>query len=91
MQQPQDRECCVVLCLVSLTCRSAVCILSGLGQGFFSMKQWANLAICVPTFPVQVWIVDDGKITFYNGDFEDYKDELIKEIAAELDEDEEAA
>jgi ATP-binding cassette subfamily F protein 1 len=37
-----------------------------------------------------VWIVDDGKITFYNGDFEDYKAELTKEIAAELDEDEEA-
>jgi ATP-binding cassette subfamily F protein 1 len=37
----------------------------------------------------QVWIVDDGKITFYDGDFDDYRDELTKEIAAELDEDEE--
>jgi hypothetical protein len=37
----------------------------------------------------QVWIVDDGKITFYNGDFDDYRNELVKEINAELDEDEE--
>lgn len=45
---------------------------------------------CLPRSLSQVWIVDDGKITFYNGDFEDYKAELTKEIAAELDEDEEA-
>jgi hypothetical protein len=38
-----------------------------------------------------VWIVDDGQITPYDGDFEDYRDELTKEIAAELDADEEAA
>ena len=31
--------------------------------------------------------MDDGKITFYDGDFEDYREELIKEISAELDED----
>jgi ATP-binding cassette subfamily F protein 1 len=37
-------------------------------------------------FIAQVWIVDDGKITFYDGDFEDYREELIKEISAELDE-----
>ena len=36
----------------------------------------------------QVWIVDDGKITFYNGDFDDYRNELVREINAELDEDE---
>jgi roadblock/LC7 domain-containing protein len=36
-----------------------------------------------------VWIVDDGKITFYAGDFDDYKAELVKEIAAEMDEGEE--
>lgn len=33
--------------------------------------------------------MDDGKITFYNGDFDDYRNELVKEINAELDEDEE--
>jgi hypothetical protein len=36
-----------------------------------------------------VWIVDNGEITPYDGDFEDYRDELTKEIAAELDADEE--
>ena len=30
--------------------------------------------------------MDNGKITTYGGDFEDYKSDLIKEIAAELDE-----
>ncbi|KIY93461.1 hypothetical protein MNEG_14502 [Monoraphidium neglectum] len=40
---------------------------------------------------VVVWIVDNGEITPYDGDFEDYRDELIKEISAELDADEEEA
>ena len=39
----------------------------------------------------QVWVVDDGRITNYNGYFEDYRDELHKEIAAELDEEERLA
>jgi len=38
-----------------------------------------------------VWIVDNGEITPYDGDFEDYRDELTKEIAAELDADDEEA
>lgn len=38
---------------------------------------------------LQVWIVDDGKIQFYPGDFDDYKSSLVKEIAAELDEEDE--
>lgn len=32
--------------------------------------------------------MDNGTITTYDGDFEDYRNELVKEIAAELDEDE---
>jgi hypothetical protein len=36
---------------------------------------------------LQVWVVDDGRIQRYDGYFEDFRDELIKEIAAELDED----
>jgi ATP-binding cassette subfamily F protein 1 len=31
--------------------------------------------------------VEDGTIRQYPGDFEDYKNELIREIAAEMDED----
>ena len=40
---------------------------------------------------LQVWVVEDGHITNYNGYFEDYRDELHKEIAAELDEEERVA
>ena len=35
----------------------------------------------------QVLIVEDGEIRQYDGDFDDYRSELIKEIQAELDED----
>jgi C4-type Zn-finger protein len=38
-----------------------------------------------------VWVVEDGTITAYEGYFEDYRDELHKEIAYELDEEEKAA
>ena len=34
----------------------------------------------------QVWVVEDGELRDYPGDFEDYRNELVKEIAAELDE-----
>ena len=34
----------------------------------------------------QVWIVDKGTVTEYPGDFEEYKDELIKEIVQEQNE-----
>lgn len=33
----------------------------------------------------EVLVVEDGMIRQYNGDFEDYRTELIKEIQAELD------
>lgn len=36
----------------------------------------------------EVWIVDNGSIARYDGDFRDYKEELVSEIRAELDEDE---
>ncbi len=36
----------------------------------------------------EVWLVEDGQVEKYPGDFEDYKDELIKEISQELDDDE---
>ena len=37
--------------------------------------------------PVQVLIVEDGTIKSFPGDFEDYRNQLVKEIADELDED----
>ena len=50
-----------------------------------------SLGDLCPAIVMQVWVVDDGRITNYNGYFEDYRDELHKEIAAELDEEERLA
>eukprot|EP00873_Tetraselmis_striata_P005921 jgi/Tetstr1/426185/TSEL_016510.t1 len=36
----------------------------------------------------EVWIVEDGEITFHNGGFEDYRDELVADICKDLDSDE---
>ena len=44
--------------------------------------------LCADEERAEVWIVDEGRITKYDGDFDAYRSELIKEIAAELDEDE---
>ncbi|QDZ24033.1 ABC transporter [Chloropicon primus] len=44
--------------------------------------------VCEDEERSEVWIVDDGELETYDGDFEDYRDELVKEIAEELDEDE---
>ena len=44
--------------------------------------------VCDDAVRSEVWIVEDGKVQEYDGDFEDYKDELIHEIQVELDEDE---
>ena len=55
----------------------------------FLIPCWKLLErICEDEERSEVWIVEDGEVEPYDGDFEDYKDELIKEIAAELDEDE---
>ena len=35
----------------------------------------------------EIWHVDDGQIERYDGYFSEYRDELIKEIQTELDED----
>lgn len=48
-------------------------------------------SVCDDAERAEVWIVDDGQVEEYDGDFEDYKNELIKEISAELDEDEREA
>mmetsp|Transcript_28799 Transcript_28799/g.52898 ORF Transcript_28799/g.52898 Transcript_28799/m.52898 type:complete len:685 (-) Transcript_28799:233-2287(-) len=42
--------------------------------------------VCADEERSQVLVVEDGKIRSYPGDFEDYRSELIKEIAADLDE-----
>ena len=43
--------------------------------------------VCEDAERSEVWIVEDGKVEPYDGDFDDYKTSLIKEIARELDED----
>ena len=34
----------------------------------------------------QIWVVDNGEVTCYDGDFEKFRKELVAEIAAEIDE-----
>ncbi|KAK9798586.1 hypothetical protein WJX73_004190 [Symbiochloris irregularis] len=43
--------------------------------------------VCDDAERSEVWLVEDGKVERYDGYFEDYKDELIKEIAADLEDD----
>ena len=33
----------------------------------------------------EIWVVDEGKVDKFNGDFEEYRKQLVAEIAAELD------
>ncbi len=44
--------------------------------------------VCDDAERSEVWIVEDGEVANYDGDFQDYKNELIREIAAVMDEDE---
>mmetsp|Transcript_17779 Transcript_17779/g.53537 ORF Transcript_17779/g.53537 Transcript_17779/m.53537 type:complete len:803 (+) Transcript_17779:248-2656(+) len=39
----------------------------------------------------EVWVVDDGRVETYDGDFDEFRSELAKEIQAELDEAERVA
>ena len=34
----------------------------------------------------EIWVVDEGRVDKFNGDFEEYRRQLVAEIAAELDE-----
>ena len=44
--------------------------------------------VCDDAERSEVWLVEDGKVEKYDGYFQDYKDELMKEISDEMDEDE---
>ncbi len=44
--------------------------------------------VCDDAERSEVWLVEDGLVTRFDGYFEDYKESLVKEIAAEMDEDE---
>eukprot|EP00884_Botryococcus_braunii_P021886 jgi/Botrbrau1/8381/Bobra.0237s0004.1 len=47
--------------------------------------------VCDDAERSEVWLVEDGMVTRFDGYFEDYKESLVKEIAAEMDEDEAAS
>ena len=33
----------------------------------------------------EIWVVDEGKVVKFNGDFQEYRKDLVAEIATELD------
>ena len=35
----------------------------------------------------EIWVVDEGEVKKFDGDFQEYRSQLVSEIAAELDED----
>ncbi|KAF7842805.1 ABC transporter F family member 4 [Senna tora] len=41
--------------------------------------------VCEDEERSQIWVVEDGTVKTFDGSFEDYKDELLKEIKAEVD------
>jgi hypothetical protein len=47
--------------------------------------------VCADEERAEVWLVEDGAVTKYDGYFEDYRDELLKEISAEMEADDAAA
>ncbi|CAE5968263.1 unnamed protein product [Arabidopsis arenosa] len=42
--------------------------------------------VCEDEEKSEIWLVEDGTVTFFRGTFEEYKEELIGEIKAEVDE-----
>lgn len=46
--------------------------------------------VCADETTSQVWVVDGGKVHFYKGTFDDFREELTNEIKAELDAEDEA-
>ncbi len=48
------------------------------------MNLWPR--VCEDVERSEIWVVDNGAVERYDGDFEEYRSELIKEIAKEVDE-----
>ncbi|CAH8382699.1 unnamed protein product [Eruca vesicaria subsp. sativa] len=42
--------------------------------------------VCEDEEKSQIWVVEDGTVTFFDGTFEEYKEDLQREIRAEVDE-----
>lgn len=47
--------------------------------------------VCADEERAEVWLVEDGAVAKYDGYFEDYRDDLLKEISAEMEADDAAA
>jgi ATP-binding cassette subfamily F protein 1 len=43
--------------------------------------------VCEDEEKSEIWVVEDGTVTSYPGTFEEYKEELQREIKAEVDDD----
>jgi ATP-binding cassette subfamily F protein 1 len=41
--------------------------------------------VCDDEEKSQIWVVEDGTVRIFPGTFEDYKEDLLKEIQAEVD------
>lgn len=55
---------------------------------FFQVSHDARLIsrLCDDEERAEIWIVDDGTVTKWHSDFEDFRQSLVKEIQAEQDE-----
>ncbi|GAB2222287.1 hypothetical protein Droror1_Dr00013497 [Drosera rotundifolia] len=42
--------------------------------------------VCDDEEKSQIWVVEDGTVRFFDGTFDEYKEELFQEIRAEVDE-----
>ncbi|KAG2328998.1 hypothetical protein Bca52824_000178 [Brassica carinata] len=42
--------------------------------------------VCEDEEKSQIWVVEDGTVSFFDGTFEEYKEDLQREIRAEVDE-----
>jgi ATP-binding cassette subfamily F protein 1 len=42
--------------------------------------------VCEDETVSQIWVVDNGEVEFYRGDFEQFRRELVDEIKTEMDE-----
>ena len=43
--------------------------------------------VCSDTTQSEIWIVDNGTVTTYDGDFDDFRQELLDEIRKEQEDD----
>ena len=75
-------------CLQASSLTVALCVLQFEG-GVVVISHDSQLLsrVCDDAERSEVWLVEDGEVERYDGYFEEYKAELVKEIADEMDED----